>query len=244
MPESVAEEALRCLGVRALLTHQQSSAKENLTMFRFIKSLTIMLVLITGRVGLAQTITVPVDYWDFLYSGTTSGTYGGYSGVGHPDFQSYGCGVTTGLVQSTLGSNGLPAFGPNGSSCLTSSASFAQGYQTTPGINVYVPGVLTLTNIGSNTYQYSSTQFYPIDGQGFNAAGFQGDLDCSGSGPHNFSFTTHLEFSGQFTSNSQSLTLTGNDDIWVFINGRLVIDLGGVHGSSTGSISASFLASQ
>ncbi len=146
--------------------------------------------LFAARLGLCQsTIILPVDYWDFLYAGTAPGTYGGYSGAGHPDFQSDGCGVTTGLVQSTLGSNGLPAFGPNGNACLTSAVLFAQWYKTTPGVNVYVPGVLTLTNIGSHTYQYSTNQFYPVDGQGFNTAGFQGDLDCGGSGPHNFART-------------------------------------------------------
>jgi fibro-slime domain-containing protein len=148
--------------------------------------------------------------------------------------------VTTGLVQSTLGSNGLPVFGPNGTSCITSAASFAQWYQTTPGVNVYAPGTLTLTNIGNNTYQYSqSPDFFPLDGQGFNSGGSQGDLACDGSGPHNFSFTTHIQFTAQFATNSQSISVTGDDDIWVFINGHLIIDLGGVHGASTGSFTGS-----
>jgi hypothetical protein len=51
--------------------------KGKLIMSRFIKLLTVMLILFTARVGLAQAnISLPTDYWDFLYSGTASGGHG------------------------------------------------------------------------------------------------------------------------------------------------------------------------
>src|SRR5205814_2287550 len=120
------------------------------------------------------------------------------SGVGHADFNQYQSSVpTNGLVGSQLGSDGLPVFLAS-HSAITSSTTFAQWYQTTPGVNVYVPGTLTLTNIGSSTYQFNSSSFYPLDGLGFNGDG-SGNEPTPSDGLHNLEFTTELRFTGAFT---------------------------------------------
>ncbi len=195
--------------------------------------------------GRSQTnITLAVDYWDFLYNNTPPGTYGGYAGTPHPDFQNYNGTVAHGLVQSIL-TAGLPIwkdnFGDSTFQSLTGPTQFSQWYQTTPGVNAYVPGVITLTNVGGNLFQFSSTEFFPLDGQGFNSAGYQVDRSCNPSDPvlHNFCFTTHIQYSMLLTDNTQSLSVTGQDDIWVFVNGKLAIDLGGIHGAISGSWIAS-----
>jgi fibro-slime domain-containing protein len=156
----------------------------------------------------------------------------------HPDFEKAD-GAESGIVKFDLGSDGLPVYAKrDGTSKTTTTArNFNQWYRDVKGVNIRLPYTLQMTREpGSTTWSYFNTNFFPIDGLGF------GNM-AKPAPNHNYHFTleAHLQFD---YAGGEVFTFRGDDDLWVFINGKLAIDIGGIHGVIEKSVNLDQLAAK
>ncbi|MFG0283269.1 MAG: fibro-slime domain-containing protein [Phycisphaerales bacterium JB039] len=101
---------------------------------------------------------------------------------------------------------------------ITSADSFEQWFHDALGVNSSRYHSVVMRDWGSG-YEHRDDAFYPIDGKMY---GNEGDA-------HNKYFT--FDVKATFTYEAcvgQTIFFEGSDDCWIFINDRLVIDLGGV----------------
>lgn len=145
----------------------------------------------------------------------------------HPDFgcSMSGTSITPGLVLDTLDADRKPQYNPdpppsptgNSDPMITSANTFYEWFHDIPGTNVVSEGVLELYEDppDSGIFHYENEDHVIVSGTG--------------------AFTTeiHSEF---VYKEGQVFTFTGDDDVWVFIDNQLVVDVGGLHHDETGSV--------
>ena len=135
----------------------------------------------------------------------------------HPDFDGSYLGPDFGIVKDKLGYDSKPIYGSKTKTPSTEGAySFEQWFKDVPGINKKKEITLEFTKV-NGVYVFESDKFFPIDdilfGNEYNN--------------HNYHFTGEIH--SNFTYDGGEVFKVGSyDDLFLFINGKLVVNFGGV----------------
>lgn len=175
---------------------------------------------------------------------------------------------TFGMVKNVLNAKGKPEKARE----ACDNANFHEWYNDVDGVNHQVQDKIQLSEIASDTYQvefyhHKGNSYLPLDrfaqspdvktwGKQNNNDWCKDDqMTCRkvsddngqkrNSVPEgsNFGFTMVTGWDFIYTSlGGESLTIDGDDDHWLFVDGRLVVDAGGAHVSTLSSIQFDELA--
>lgn len=213
-----------------------------------------------GEKGLCEIVLLAATVRDFPSGTAANRQFGAGKGCGQG-----GWGVVKGMVEPVLGSDRKPvrsaydsgwngirnswggmdygfrcAYDTGASAEIGDSGISTEWFRTVPGRNAETCRDIPLKLDSVNgTYGYENKQFFPIDDfdrlpDGSPNPYFE-QIRGEDQRMHNYAFC--LESHGEFEyKKGQSYDFTGDDDVWFFVNNRLVVDLGGIHPASSQNV--------
>lgn len=181
------------------------------------------------------------NYWEFNPSATNLG-------------RKLGC------VENLLGANKTPVFKPytvagnpvsiGCPNCCQSNQYMSEWFTSNDFVSRKLPKNIVhsgkvefcRTDRTQGIFEANNTKFFPLTSipeRPKNNEGVSEVLLSDGSNPQNFGFT--MTFERKFTylgpeMDGQDFTFQGDDDVWVYLNGVLIIDIGGIHGPESQTI--------
>jgi len=129
---------------------------------------------------------------------------------------------------------------PRPAPTITSAETFAQWFRDVPGVNASIPVSLALLPQPDGSFRFDSGShpryraaggldgFFPLEGRLLGNSAPKAKTGVLKDRNFHFTIELELEFVHDRAAN-QYFRFRGDDDVWVFINGMLVIDLGGTH---------------
>ena len=216
--------------------------------YAHIKTFQVSVAIVLFAVGFVcaqtypDTLKIPVTFYDFHSNGS------------NPEFEKTPVAppVHLGMVANTLDSLRKPILGPNpywdcqiakwfrpwtpgdftipnytNPVTFTCSNPVSTVNYDTAFKNIVIQDTLPflLVNRTTGTYQFYSANFFPLDNRGFGLEGRQ----------HNYSFSMELHTDFR-KAPGLTFQFEGDDDVWAFINNRLVMDIGGIHNATRDSV--------
>lgn len=195
-----------------------------------------------ASLGNPDTITVPITYWDQRQDDCTDEN----RQFEWSQCQLYTTGALQGVVKPYLGADGLPipaytnstdawnahrdifTMNITGHEPVLPTDNFYRWFHET-ALSKKFTRQITFTRKGNNTYTYGSRGIFPLDDVSFS------NTDDATKTGHNFHFTSHLRIPIKLSLDGKEVfSFLGDDDVWVYLNGQLVLDIGGLHQAVSG----------